>query len=154
MPPSPPPPPPPGDPWSPHGESPYAASPGARLIDPDADAGERTYAMWIHIGPGIAWLSAVFSGGVAFFIPGMVACILWLIRRHDSPFLDDHGRQALNFQISLVLLFLILIVATCGLSILFLPLTFVFAIAGAIPAAISAHKGEYFRYPMTWQFLK
>ena len=44
---------------------------------------------------------------LGFLIPGMnivVPLLIWLTKRNESAFLDHHGREALNFQISLTLL--------------------------------------------------
>ncbi|TVQ62212.1 MAG: DUF4870 domain-containing protein [Phycisphaerales bacterium] len=133
------------------------ASPTGRVVDRDAGPGERAYAMWTHLGPMIAWFVAAGSSGIGFPIPLAVAWIMWLSRKNDSPFLDDHGKQSLNFQISLIAIFLILIllaIPTCFVTFAASPLIIVLAIVGAIMGSVAANRGEFFRYPMTWTWVK
>lgn len=118
-----------------------------RLVDPHAAEGERLYATFTHL--------SLLTAHV--FIPVIPALIMWLIRRDRSPYLDDHGREAVNFQISLVLYAVIIIpiigLLTCAVGwLLYLPL-YVLAIVGMIKAAIAANRGEYYRYPATIRFL-
>ncbi|MGP1273117.1 MAG: DUF4870 domain-containing protein [Phycisphaerales bacterium] len=129
----------------------YAATPEGRLRAVGLADDVRQYASWCHFGPTIAAASVIFSSGVTFIVPPLVALALWQIRNKDSRFIDDHGREALNFQISLVLLALILIpvtLLTCGVgAILYIGLP-VLAIVGGILGGIRAGRGEVFRYPV------
>lgn len=113
--------------------------------------GHRSYAAWCHFGPLIAGISVMATSGITFVIPPLVALALWQIKSSDSQFIDDHGKEALNFQISLILLALILIpitLLTCGVgAILYIGLP-VLMIIGGIFGGIRASKGEFFRYPM------
>ncbi len=118
-----------------------------RVVDPDAAEGERTYAMFTHLTAALA----IFAG-----MPVFPALIMWAIRRKDSPFLDDHGLEAVRFQLSLFLYGLMLIpigfltlgvgAVVGGLGLLAL------GIVGTVLAAQAAHRGEFFRYPMTMRF--
>ncbi len=117
-----------------------------RVVDPHAAEGERTYAMFMHLT-----LIASHMG-----VPIVPALIMWLIKKDKSPYLDDHGREALNFQFSLICYaigaFLVGLV-TCGAGfLLYLPL-YALGIVGMILASVAANKGEYYRYPMTIRFL-
>lgn len=127
------------------------------FVDPDLEPWENRYAMWIHLGPLIAGGLFIATEGIAFFMPTVVALVLWLVRRGDSPFIDDHGREAVNFQISLIVLWfvaLIVGVLMCGLGVLItFPLWLVLALAGMIRGAVAASKGQYFRYPACIRFL-
>jgi uncharacterized Tic20 family protein len=85
------------------------------------------------------------------------SAIMWKVKSDASPYLDDHGRDAVNFQISLLvynIMFLILIVPTLGLSALGPIFTLVLALVGCIRGAMASNRGEYYRYPMTIRFLK
>lgn len=73
--------------------------------------------------------------------------IMWNIKKDESPFLDDHGREAINFQISLIIYSILIIPAgilTCGIGFIFFPVPIY---------AIAANRGEFYRYPMTMRFL-
>ena len=126
--------------------------PSGRLRERDLAAGYRQYAMWTHLAPLLGSLIMVVSSGAAFLLPIIVALVMWLARKGDARFLDDHGREATNFQISLLLLFIICIpigILTCGLGWIVGAIgIFVLSVVGGIFAAVAASKGEYYRYPM------
>ena len=127
-----------------------------RAYDPNVDDKTCSYALWIHVAALIAQIATVSSGGIAFFIPCLVAALMWQIRK-DDPYIDDHGREAVNFQLSLIFLGLILIpisIVTCGVgAVLYVGLP-ILTIIGGVMAAMAAYRGEYFRYPMTWRPFK
>src|SRR5262245_35845664 len=124
--------------------------PGAaegRLVDPQAQEWERMYSTFTHL--------SLLT--VHLLVPVIPALIMWLLKREKSPFVDDHGREAVNFQISLCLYAVIIIpivgLLTCGAGwFLYLPL-YLLGLVGMIMGAIAANKGEYFRYPATIRFL-
>jgi uncharacterized protein len=135
---------------------------GAPLVDSVAAEWERTYAMWTHLAGLIGGIAASLSAGISIVIALLVVLILWLNKREQSPFIDDHGREAVNFQISLLIYILVLlpliVFLTCGIGfIAAIPLALaiiVLAIVGTIMAASSASKGQYYRYPATIRLLK
>jgi len=115
-------------------------------VDALAQPDERTYAIFCHL-----------SLLAAQIIPIVPALVLWLIKRNDSPFIDDHGREALNFQISITIYMIgagILVIPTLGLSILLVIGVSIFALVVMIIASIAASRGEYYRYPMCMRFVK
>jgi uncharacterized protein len=133
-----------------HREPPLNAQ--GRAYDPDATSDERTYALFLHL----SLLAHIVLTGFAILIP----IIMWNIKKHESPFLDDHGREAINFQISLFLWTIItgiivipLALLTCGVGAIILVVPTVLGIVGMIQAAIAANRGEFYRYPMTFRFL-
>lgn len=87
--------------------------------------------------------------------------ILWLVKRDHSPFIAHHGREALNFQLTLLLAMLCLGSATFVLmfvlvGILLVPLLLVvpvLALIAEILAAVAAQKGEWHRYPCCIRFV-
>ena len=81
--------------------------------------------------------------------------VVWLLKRQDSPYIDHHGREALNFQISLILYLIasaILIIVLIG--ILLLIVVGVAGIVFTVIAAIRASEGVEYRYPMTIRLIK
>lgn len=124
--------------------NPGPAEPDA-LHDPHAADWERTYAMFEHLSL------------LAFHLvlPVVPALVLWLIKREKSPFIDDHGKEAMNFQISLVIYGLVAgILVSCGVGLVLLPLVYVLGIVGMILASIAANQGRYYRYPATIRLIK
>lgn len=121
-----------------------------RAFDPDATESERTYAMFMHLA---LLLNLTGAGGIIAFI---VVIIMWQTKKDESPFLDDHGNEAVNFQISLFVWGLILgfgAILTCGISLVFLIAIPILGAVGMIFAAIAAKNGEFYRYPATMRFI-
>jgi len=122
--------------------------PEPRFVDEAATPNERTYATFTHLT-----LLLGHATGVAIVLPALV---MWLIKRKQSPFLDDHGKEAVNFQLS-VLLYAIAIgiigVPTCGAAWLLWAPLYVGSFIAVIVAAVAANKGEFFRYPACIRFI-
>lgn len=115
------------------------------LHDPQAAEWERTYSLFMHLT-----LLAVHV-----FIPVVPALIMWLIKRDQSPFVDDHGKEALNFQISLVIYgAAAAILSAFCIGVPLLIAVYVLAIVGMILAASAAQKGRYYRYPACLRLVK
>lgn len=133
--------------------APPSRSPLGPAVDEHTTPNERTYALWTHL-VGFASLS---SGSIPFL--GLIGTvIMWRIRAADSPFLDDHGREATNFQISLALYYLMGIVfsiVTVGLgATIVFPVLLALSIIGQVRGAMAAHRSEYYRYPCCIRFLQ
>ncbi len=82
---------------------------------------------------------------------GVAPLVLWLMRREESSFNDDHGREVLNMSITGVILFFI--GALTGFAMVLWLIWAVIALISIIRGAMAASNGEYFRYPMTIRFL-
>ena len=106
----------------------------------------KTIAMLCHL--------LAFAG---YFVPfGNVVApvVLWLVKKDDSPFIDGHGKEAINFQISITLYIVAcvpLIPFVIG-GILIMGLM-VLDLVCIILAAIRAYSGEPCRYPLTIRFI-
>jgi uncharacterized Tic20 family protein len=128
-----------------------------RLVDHDATDGDRQFAVWMHL--------SLLGNFVAPVIIIVVPLIMWLTKKDQSTFINDHGRETLNFHLTLMIYFFLLpIVALivgamlCGVGIIVtVPaaalLPYVLGIVGMIQASMAAGRGEYYRYPMTIRFL-
>ena len=105
---------------------------------------ERNWAVFCHLG------------GFAFYLLGfalghiLVPLALWLMKREGSAFIDENGREALNFQIS-VTLYAIVTGALCFVLVGFvlIPVLMGFHIVLMIVASVRASQGESYRYPLT-----
>ena len=94
--------------------------------------------------------------GVFFHFPGHIVgpLIVWLAKRHDSPEIDAHGKESLNFQISMLIYNAIAIVFCLVLiGFLALPILWVLNAVFAIVASIRASDGKFYRYPITIRFI-
>ena len=119
-----------------------------RAFDPDATSDERSYALFMHL--------ALLGHMVIPFFTILVPIIMWSTKKEESPFIDDHGREAINFQISLLIYSVIWIpigFLTCGIGFFLAFLPYVLGLIGMIQASIAANRGEFYRYPMTIRFL-
>ncbi|RMH28957.1 MAG: DUF4870 domain-containing protein [Planctomycetota bacterium] len=81
--------------------------------------------------------------------------VMWAVRRKDSPFLDDHGREAMNFQISIMVYFALgIALSPIGIGAVILAVGIpILRLVGCIRGAVAAHRGEFYRYPMCFRFL-
>jgi len=130
------------------------AYPLSAVGPPDADA--RTWALFAHLSA-----LCVFVG-----IPNVVGpLVVWLLGRGRHPFIDDQGKEALNFHITLlmaaVLAFaamFVLGVLTLGLGFLVLWLlpaaVYVYGLVMTIVGAAQANQGIWFRYPVALRFIR
>lgn len=81
--------------------------------------------------------------------------VVWLIKREESAYVDYHGKEALNFQISVLIYGIIsvfLVFILIGIPILIA--LGIYQVVMIIIATIKASNGEYYRYPLTIRFLK
>ncbi len=107
----------------------------------------RTWAMLCHIG--------AFAGYIIPFGHIIAPLVIWLIKKDESPFVDDQGKESLNFQISMSIYALIaalLIIAVIG--IVLLTAVVIFDVIMVIIAAVRANSGERYRYPLCLRFIK
>lgn len=76
--------------------------------------------------------------------------VLWLIKKNESPFLDAHGKEVLNFQINAGVLVLV------GLFLCFIPgvIIAIAAFVYMIIAAIKVNEGQFYRYPWIYRIIK
>ncbi len=111
---------------------------------------ERNWAMGCHLSTFAGYVVPVPFANV--FAP----LILWNMKGAASPFVDLHGREALNFQISMTIYVLasVPLIFLCGIGIV---LIIGLGIADAvltIIAAVTASSGKPYRYPMCMRFVK
>ncbi len=122
-------------------------------------AEERQWALFAH-------LSALLGGIVTSGWAGSIGCfigplIIWLVKKDTMPFVNDQGKEALNFNITVGIVFLalfLLTIVTLGIGALItLPLMVIIGIAWlvlTIIAAIKANNGEAYRYPFALRLIK
>jgi len=107
----------------------------------------RLWAMLCHFGTFAAFL--IPFGNI------IVPLVIWQLKKGQSSFVVAHGKESLNFQISLMIYYLaatLLILVIIGFILLVA--LFVFNIVMVIIAGIKANDGEHYQYPMTIRFFK
>ena len=107
---------------------------------------ERTWALLCHISSFACFIFPVGNIIAPF--------IIWILKKDESSFVDDQGKEAINFQITMTIFFFIsilLIFVVIGIPILFGLI--VFNIIITVIAAVRANEGEKYRYPVSLRFI-
>ncbi|WP_411381861.1 DUF4870 domain-containing protein [Pseudomonas sp. MPB26] len=98
---------------------------------------------------------AAFLGFVFPFGSVVGPLILWQMKKEKDAFIDDQGKEAVNFQITVAIAWIVCIVLAFAVVGFFL--MFALAIATVvltIIGSIKANKGITYRYPLTWRVIK
>lgn len=109
---------------------------------------DRTWGMLCHLSSLLLFIGIPFGNIIG-------PLVIWLIKRENSPFIDAHGKESLNFQISMTIY--ALISAVLVLVLLGIVMLIALAIADIILiiiASIKANSGENYTYPFTIRFVK
>lgn len=108
---------------------------------------ERNLAVAVHL------LS--FAGFLIPFVGNILGpLVLWLMKRESSTFVDFHGKESVNFQISMTLYGLaVSALAFVGVGIPIGIVLFGFDIVVVVIAASKAHQGQLYRYPLALRFI-
>jgi len=81
--------------------------------------------------------------------------IIWQMKKAEFPIVDDQGKEAINFQITVAIAAIICI--ALAFVVIGIPLLFALGIADLvliILASLKANKGEVYRYPFSFKFIK
>jgi hypothetical protein len=108
---------------------------------------EKQWALFAHL-----------SALIGFIIPfGSIIgpLIIWQIKKNEMPFVDDQGKEALNFQITMAIAAIaciVLMVVLIGFLLIWIVglLDLIFIII----AALAANNGQAYRYPFTLRLVK
>lgn len=124
-----------------------AAAPTPPPPVPPSDSGspsaeERQWALFAHL--------SALSGFIIPFGNILGPLVIWLIKKDTLAFVNDQGKEALNFQITVM----IAVLVSAGLTViligfLLLPIVGIGALVLTIMAAVKANGGERYRYPFT-----
>ncbi len=119
-------------------------SPGSKEANKDA----RMWAMLCHLA-GLAGIILPASGNI------VAPLIIWQIKKDNNPFIDEQGKEAVNFQISMSIYFIasIILCFICVGAFLVVATIIVFFVFLLI-AAVKANNGYHYRYPLTIRFVK
>ena len=123
-----------------------------------ASAEERQWAMFAHLSALLGGLLTSVVGGWGTFVGPLV---IWLIKKETMPFVDDQGKEALNFNLTVALVALamtLLTLVTFGIgAIISLPVLVIVGIAWlvlTIIATIKSNEGVAYRYPVALRLIK
>ncbi|WP_255595397.1 DUF4870 domain-containing protein [Lysobacter sp. BMK333-48F3] len=103
---------------------------------------EKTWGMLAHL--------STLVGLIVPFGSVLGPLVVWLIKKDTMPFAAEQGKEALNFNITVLIAFIVSAILTIVLIGFLLMLVVGLAwLVLTILAALSANKGEAYRYPMT-----
>lgn len=119
----------------------WRLGPNGQVRDMRATDFDRAVACTMHL-----WiLSAAVLGPFAVLLP----LGLWITLRHRSPLIDDHGREVLNSQITM----LVLVLVVCVGWVLLVPWTAVWLVS-LVRGSVAGAGGEIFRYPLLLRVIR
>ena len=145
-----PPPPPPSDPYAgvtptPQSSLPYQTPGGSGYPGP-------------YVGPAPSkddQMMGMLAHLLSIFLGFLGPLIIWLIKKDTSPFVDDQGKEALNFQLVMLIAWLVGGATIClGIGAIILLAAWVCTIIFGIMGAFEANKGHAYRYPFNIRFIK
>lgn len=132
----------------------------------DRSKGDRIWAVLAHLS-GCLWIMGIPFGGT------IATAIIYMTKRHVSPFVADQSRESQNFQntVSLAVIAVIVFVAfavarlafaratepalaAIALGAVCLAAIMIANVILSIVAAVAAHRGEAFRYPVCVRFIR
>jgi len=122
--------------------NPSYAVDSAGPFDTETNKDARLWAMICHL--------ASFAG--VSILPGfgyvIGPLIVWLIKKNEFPFVDEQGKEAINFQITMFIYSIAagLLIFAC-IGVVLLPAVTVVDIVFIIIAAIKVNDGQHYRYP-------
>lgn len=115
-------------------------------MNPPPAAPDRTWDVLCHV--------SALAGFVVPFGNILGPLILWLVKKNELPSVDAHGKESLNFQISVTIYMAVAAVLMLVLIGFFLMIGLaIAAIVLVVIAAIKASNGELYRYPLTIRFI-
>ena len=99
------------------------------------------------------------SALIGFFVPWaghiLGPLIVWLAKRGDSPEIDAHGKESVNFQISMLIYNLIAgVLCLVLIGFVILGILHILNLVLVIVASIQASEGKLYRYPITIRLIK
>lgn len=137
--------------------TPKAESSGSSIpLDPPSTAG-------VGLGQGTLAESDEKTMSLLAHILGGVTCIvgpliIWLIKKDESPFVNDQGKEALNFQITILLGYVVasiiaMIPVVQCIVVLLYPVIGIASLIFGVLGGLEANKGVAYRYPFAARFV-
>lgn len=117
------------------------------VTPPPTVANDNTWNMLCHLSA----IAGYFSG-IGFILGPL---IVWLVKKDQIASVDAHGKESLNFHLSLFIYYIVcalLMIVVVGIPLLIA--LAIFNLVMIIVASIKASNGELYRYPLTIRFIK
>jgi len=110
---------------------------------------EQLWALFCHLSSLAGYVLTVPFAGV------IGPLVIWLIKKDEFPLVDDQGKEAINFQISMAIYTLISAILVFVIIGFFLLLAVILVnLICVILASVKAYEGQRYRYPLCIRFLR
>ncbi len=120
---------------------PPPAGPYSAPQPPLSPADEKMWAILVHVG------------GILF--SWVAPLVIYLVLKDRGPFVRAHSTTALNFQLTLLIAYIVGAITTLFLvGFLIIFAAAILALVFGIMAAIAANNGQYYKYPLTIEFVR
>ena len=117
-------------------------------VSPQASKDEQNWAMICHL--------SALAGFVIPFGNVIGPLVVWLMKKDTMPLVDQHGKEALNFQITVaiaIFVCLLLILVVIGIFLVFI--VAIGALVMTIVAGIKVANGDLdYKYPFSLRLIK
>ena len=115
---------------------------------PQVSKDEQNWAMFCHL--------SALSGFIIPFGSVIGPLVIWLMKRAEMPMVEVHGKEVLNFQITVMIAALVsMVLMVVFIGFLLLAVVAIGALILTIMAAIKVSNGDYsYRYPFTLRLIK
>ena len=96
----------------------------------------------------LAHLLGIFTGFLG-------ALVVWLVKKDTSPYIAQESVEALNFQITVMIGYVICsVLSGIVIGLILFPLLYIVNIIFCIIGALAASKGSGYRYPFALRLIK
>ena len=118
-------------------------------VDVEIDKDARMWSMFCHLG-GLAGMIPVCPVIGSVIVP----FIIWQIKKDEHKFIDENGKESLNFQLSVFLYYIAsFILCFACIGFVLVPAVVIFKVVFVIIASLRANEGRAFRYPLCIRFI-
>jgi len=127
---------PPNEPFKTPGSSPTK-------LASEIDSEQRTWALGAHLSPLLGFVVPVP------FFNILAPVIVWFLKRETMPFVDDQAKEAINFQITvLIAAFISGVLTLVIIGFFLLVAVIIYSLVMMVLAAKAAQEGKHYRYPI------
>ncbi|MFO0783845.1 MAG: DUF4870 domain-containing protein [Phycisphaerales bacterium] len=96
----------------------------------------------------LCYVLAIFTGFIG-------PLIIWLIKKDQSPFVNEQGKEVLNWEITAFLAMIAcLVLAFVVIGFFLMPLVWIANLVFLIMGAVKVGKGESYRFPFALRLLR
>ena len=97
---------------------------------------------------------AALCHGLGIINP-IITLIIWLVKRDQSAFVNEQGKEAVNWQITVVIASIpVFLTMLIFIGFLLAPVLGIANIVFCIQGALAANKGQAYRYPISLRLIK